>query len=117
MLSFVKSGLISKPEESELWQTQNLIANVCAIPIVMITGRLADRVSTKILVPGCIIFQMLVMTCYCFIKDPTSWKAYVLAAFQAGSGLAIIVSMFAYMQKRIPKMIRGMTIAVIAVSG
>ncbi len=54
---------------------------------------------------------------YCFIKDPTSWEAYALSVFQAGSGLSIVVSMLAYLQKRIPKMIRGMTMAVIQVSG
>ena len=54
--TFVTSGLITKADEQNLWQTQNLIANICAIPMVMITGRLADRISTKILVPACIVF-------------------------------------------------------------
>lgn len=60
---------------------------------------------------------MLVMTGYMFVESPTSWSCYTLAVFQNGSGLAVIVSMFSYLQKRIPKMIRGMTIAVVAVSG
>lgn len=97
LATFYSSGVISKSQVQNLWQTQNLIANICAIPMVMITGRLADRISTKILVPGCIVFQMMVMLGYCFIQDPASWKAYTLSAFQAGSGLSIIVSMFSYM--------------------
>jgi hypothetical protein len=60
---------------------------------------------------------MIVMFLYLWVKTPTGWACYTLAVFQNGSGLAIIVSMFAYLQKRIPKMIRGMTIAVIAASG
>ena len=83
----------------------------------MICGRLADKVSAKIFVPGCLVFQMLVMGSYMLVKSPTGWGCYTLAVFQNGSGLAVIVSMFSYLQKRIPKMIRGMTIAVVAVSG
>lgn len=60
---------------------------------------------------------MILMSLYLFVKTPTGWACYTLSVFQNGAGLAVIVSMFSYLQKRIPKMIRGMTIAVIAVSG
>jgi hypothetical protein len=54
--SFVVSGFYNQQKESSVWQTQNLITNLSAIPIVMVCGRLADRVSAKKFVPACIIF-------------------------------------------------------------
>lgn len=48
-----------------------------------------------------------------FCDDPTSWYAYVLSAFQGGSGYAIIVAMQGYAVKRVPKMIRGIIMALI----
>ena len=63
--------------------------------------------------PGVLIFQILVMGAYMFCDDPTSWFAYTLAAFQGGSGYAIIVAMQGYAVKRVPKMIRGIVMALI----
>jgi hypothetical protein len=68
-------------EQTNLWQEQNLITNLCAIPIIIFTGRSCDKISAKILIPACILFQIIVMTAYCFIKSPKSWGAYVLAIF------------------------------------
>lgn len=56
------------------------------------------------------------MVAYCFVKDPRSWYAYICVCFLAGSGVSVIVSMMAYLSKRLPKMIRGMMVALIAVS-
>lgn len=74
-----------------IWQTQNLISSICALPLVFLTGRVADSVSPKIMTPLVIIFQMLVMLAYYFIKNPESSFAYFLSAFQAGSGFMLIV--------------------------
>ena len=52
---------------------------------------------------------------YMFCHDPTSWYAYFLAVFQGGSGYAIIVSMQGYAVKRVPKMIRGIIMSLIAI--
>lgn len=60
---------------------------------MFLVGRLTDRVSPKILVPGVLIYQMIVMVAYMFCHHPAGWYAYVLAAFQGGSGFAIIVVM------------------------
>ena len=57
---------------------------------------------------------MVVMIGYMFCEDPTSWYAYFLAVFQAGSGFMIIVAMQGYAAKRVPKMIRGIILALIA---
>ena len=53
------------------------------------------------------------MGAYMFCDDPTSWYAYLLSAFQGGSGYAIIVAMQGYAVKRVPKMIRGIIMALI----
>jgi hypothetical protein len=47
---------ITGPESNSLWQTQNLLTNVCAIPIVIVTGKVCDKLSAKILIPTCIMF-------------------------------------------------------------
>ena len=52
-----------------------------------------------------------------FCHDPTSWYAYFLAVFQGGSGYAIIVAMQGYAVKRVPKMIRGIIMSLIAIFG
>ena len=53
-----------------------------------------------------------------FCHDPTHWFAYLLSAFQGGSGFMIIVAMQGYAVKRVPKMIRGIVMAlIIALSG
>ena len=39
-----------------IWQQQNLITNFCGIPASLITGKLSDRVSAKILIPGALLF-------------------------------------------------------------
>ena len=95
------------------WQKQNIISNVCAMPQVFLIGRLSDKVSMKILVPAVLIFQIIIMGLYMLCKDPTSWFAYVLSAFQGGSGYMIIVAMQGYAAKRVPKMIRGIVMALI----
>lgn len=86
--------------------------------MVFFVGRMSDKVSPKILVPGVLIFQIIVMLAYMFCKDPSSWYAYFLSAFQGGSGFIIIVAMQGYAVKRVPKMIRGITMAlIISLSG
>ena len=58
------------------------------------------------------------MGAYMLCQDPTGWYAYVLSAFQGGSGYAIIVAMQGYAVKRVPKMIRGIVMAlIISLSG
>lgn len=53
-----------------------------------------------------------------FCSDPSNWYAYLLSAFQGGSGFIIIVAMQGYAVKRVPKMIRGIVMAlIIALSG
>ena len=81
--------------------------------MVFLVGRLSDRVSTKILVPAVLTFQILFMTAYCFCNDPASWYAYFLSCFQGGSGFMIIVAMQGYAVKRVPKMIRGIVMSLI----
>ena len=79
---------------------------------------MSDRVSPKVLVPSVLIFQIVVMGGYMFCQNPTSWYAYFLSAFQGGSGYAIIVAMQGYAVKRVPKMIRGIIMAlIISLSG
>ena len=98
-----------------VWQQQNLISNICAIPILFGVGKVTDKVSAKILVPGVLFFQIVLMMAYMFCHDPTSWYAYFLAVFQGGSGYAIIVAMQGYAVKRVPKMIRGIIMSLIAI--
>jgi len=86
--------------------------------MVFLVGKLSDKVSPKILVPGVLVFQIIVMTAYMFCDDPRNWYAYLLSAFQGGSGFVIIVAMQGYAVKRVPKMIRGIVMAlIIALSG
>jgi len=66
-------------DANSVWQTQNLIANLCAIPFVIIAGKVADKVSAKILIPGGLIFQIVVFSAYCFIPNPVCWQAYAMA--------------------------------------
>lgn len=88
---------------------------MCAIPFVIVAGKLSDKVSAKILVPGGLIFQSIVFTLYCFVPNPTSWTAYALAVPQAGTVMIVIVTMQSYVSKRCPKNIRGMIFAVIGI--
>ena len=97
----------------DTWKYQNVIANGCALPQVFILGKLSDRFSPKVVVPGVLIFQMLVMIGYMFCEDPTSWYAYFLSVFQASSGFMIVVAMQGYAAKRVPKMIRGLVMSLI----
>ena len=83
--------------------------------MVFIVGKVSDKISAKILVPAILLFQILVMTAYMFCHDPTSWYAYFLSVFQGGSGFIIVVSMQGYAVKRVPKMIRGIIMSLIAV--
>lgn len=43
-------------EAQEVWQKQNLLTNICAIPFVLIAGKVADKISAKVLIPGALIF-------------------------------------------------------------
>lgn len=99
--------------QKSVWQKQNIISNCFALPIVFLVGRLSDRMSPKLLVPGVLIFQIILMGGYMLCGDPTGWYAYVLSAFQGGSGYAVIVAMQGYAVKRVPKMIRGIVMALI----
>jgi len=83
--------------------------------MVILCGRLTDKVSATIMVPSCLILQIIVMLAYMGIGDPTGWPAYALAVFQGGTGYNTIVSMQGYVSKRTPKMIRGMIFAIIGI--
>lgn len=72
---------LTREEMKDTWQKQNIISNACALPMVFLVGRMSDRVSPKILVPGVLIFQIIIMLGYMFCKDPSSWYAYLLSAF------------------------------------
>ena len=60
-------GCFDAKTGQNLWQRQNLIANLCAIPQVIMAGKLADRISAKKLIPAGIIYQILVFSAYCFV--------------------------------------------------
>ena len=49
--------------------------------MVFVIGKLSDKVSAKILVPGVLVFQILLMTAYMFCHDPAGWYAYFLSVF------------------------------------
>jgi len=98
-----------------IWQNQNLISNLCALPMVFMVGKLSDKVSAKIIVPAVLLFQIILMAAYMFCHDPSSWYAYFLSVFQGGSGFMIVVSMQGYAVKRVPKMIRGIIMSLIGV--
>lgn len=76
-------------------------------------GRYSDKVSAKILVPGTLLFQILLMVTYMLVDCPDSWLGYVCCVPQAGSIFMVIVAMQSYLSKRTPKMIRGIIFAVI----
>lgn len=57
------------------------------------------------------------MVAYCFVKFPTDWNAYLLAVFQVGTTMIVIVTMQSYVSKRCPKNVRGMIFAVIGILG
>lgn len=65
----------------DIWQRENLITNICAIPFVILVGKIADKVSAKILIPAALLFQIVVMVSYCFVKVPNGWGAYTCAVF------------------------------------
>ena len=80
-------------------------------------GRVADKAPPKIMGPAVLIFQIIQCGAYYFVEDPRSWFAYVLAAFLTGTGAAVIVVLQGYAVKRVPKAIRGITMAfIIAIS-
>lgn len=60
---------------------------------MIVAGKLSDKVSAKILIPGGLIFQSIVFTAYCFVPNPKSWTAYALAVPQAGTVMIVIVTM------------------------
>lgn len=82
---------------------------------MIIAGRVADKVSAKKLIPAGIMYQIVVFTLYCFVPNPLDPSAYVLAVFQVGTQMIMIVSMQSYIAKRCPKNIRGMIFAVIGI--
>lgn len=92
-----------------------MIANLCAIPFVILAGKLSDRISAKIMIPGALIFQIIIFSLYMLVPDPTSWTAYAMAVPQVGTVMMIIVTMQSYVSKRCPKNIRGMIFAVIGI--
>ena len=51
------------------------------------------------------------------VKHPYNWFTYFLAVFQQGASMTIIVVMQGYVAKRTPKMIRGITSAVMGCTG
>lgn len=85
------SGELS--DVNKVWQYQNLATNICALPFIMIAGRLSDKVSAKVSVPATIIFQIANMVMYMFCTDPASWYGYLCALPSAGSTMMIIVTM------------------------
>lgn len=100
-----------------IWQKQILISQCCALAFVVIAGKLGDKMSYKITIPAVLIFQMLVGVLYTTVTDPRSWWAYFMSVFFMGSGMMIIIIMQGYVAKRTPKMIRGITNAVMGMFG
>ena len=69
------------PNTKEIWQKQNLVANLCGLPMVFVAGMLTDKVSAKIMVPASFTFQLAVMAGYMFCTQPDGAYAYFLAVF------------------------------------
>ena len=44
-----------------------MTSNICAIPMVVIIGKLADKLPAKLFVPLSFFFQIAVMTAYMFV--------------------------------------------------
>jgi len=51
------------------------------------------------------------------IYNPTSWWAYLMSVFFQGTGMIIVIIFQGYVAKRMPKMIRGITNAVMGMLG
>ena len=64
--NWIASGKFDIPSDvqKDVWQKQNIISNCFALPIVFLVGRLSDRMSPKLLVPGVLIFQIVLMGGY-----------------------------------------------------
>ena len=56
-------------------------------------GKMSDKVSAKVSVPGALCFQIVIMVAYCFVRFPTDWLAYFLAVFQVATTMVVIVVM------------------------
>ena len=68
----------------KIWQETTMIANICALPIILLIGGMADKVSPKIMAPGILIIQIVTCSLYYFIEAPNSWAAYTEACFLNG---------------------------------
>ena len=84
---------------------------------MILAGKMSDKFSPKLTIPGTMLWQVLVMIMYCFCSDPTSWFAYFCCIPMAGSTMMIIVTLQSYIAKRTPKMVRGTIYAVIGMIG
>ena len=111
IFSFQDSLGLDDAEMKRIWQETTLIANICALPIIIISGRLADRFSAKVMGPLFLVIQIIMCSSYYFVKEPNTAFAYILAIFLNGVGSAVIVILQGYAVKRVPKMIRGITMA------
>lgn len=48
---------------------------------MLLLGKFADRMNPRVLIPGTLVWQIIVMMLYLLIEDPASWPCYVLAIF------------------------------------
>ena len=69
-----------------------MITNACAIPQIIITGKLCDMFKPKYTIPLAFLWQICAMAIYIPVKDPSSWAAYVCAVFQDGSGNIFVIA-------------------------
>lgn len=117
--SFVSADgpLHSKGEATKVFSILSIIGSVVTILLFYFVGRLSDKLSPKICIPSSILFKGLVLLSFLLLDSPISIGAYFTFSIFFVALLFEAVALDGYFSKNIPKEIRGVLYALMAVFG
>lgn len=108
---------MSKPDTLDLYTYINIATGVSNICLFYPLGRLADKVTPKIIMPLTGILCCLLSASIIFIQDPYSPISYVVFCLQSVAYLFQSIGLEGYFSKNIPKEVRGVLIGFLGFCG
>jgi MFS family permease len=94
-----------------------MIGTVVTIVLFYFVGKLSDMLPSKVAIPLGLLLRGLVLLAFLFLTSPTSVASYLTFSILFLSFLFEAVTLEAYFCKNVPKDIRGILYALMAVFG
>ena len=92
-MNFWKTGVIATKEQSDSLYMNIILGSLVTIAFIApIFGFISDKADQRIVVPASFLIRGIVAACFCHIKNPYDWHAYILCILMVNVSIIQFIS-------------------------